>query len=76
MVATLGASTGNQTSYQSSRAKSFFGTPRGGRRTVPSRVPSSASARLPQPHDANRHRRFSMKTSVTAGDSTCSRRRR
>ena len=40
MVAALGASCGNQTSYQSSAAKRDFGTPRGGRRTVPIRRPS------------------------------------
>ena len=42
IVSTLGASSGNHTSYQSSAAKRDFGTPRGGRRTVPMRVPSPA----------------------------------
>ena len=38
--AALGASVGSQTSYQSSLANFVFGTPRGGRRTVPRRRPS------------------------------------
>src|SRR5690606_23391800 len=36
----LGERLGNQTSYQSCVANSDFGTPRGGRRTVPMRRPS------------------------------------
>jgi len=42
IVLTLGARLGNQTSYQFRAENSFFGTPRGGRRTVPIRVPSPA----------------------------------
>ena len=48
MSSALGASTGNQTSYQSSREKSALGTPRGGRRTVPRRVPSPAARAVPR----------------------------
>src|SRR5262245_30224967 len=47
MVAGLGARFGNHTSYQSCDANSLFGTPRGGRRTEPMRVPSFAALRSP-----------------------------
>ena len=45
--AALGANVGNQTSYQSSLANLAFGTPRGGRRTVPMRSPSPRRRVLP-----------------------------
>ncbi len=47
MVGTLGARFGNHTSYQFCGAKADFGTPRGGRRTVPMRVPSPSTRGLP-----------------------------
>src|SRR3989338_2446533 len=47
MVSRLGARLGNHTSYQFCDANSDFGTPRGGRRTVPMRVPSFATLWLP-----------------------------
>src|SRR5262245_51229673 len=47
MVGTLGARVGNHTSYQFREANSDFGTPRGGRRTVPIRGPSPALLALP-----------------------------
>lgn len=43
----LGARFGSQTSYQSSAAYRLLGTPRGGRRTVPRRTPSSLRRGLP-----------------------------
>lgn len=48
MIATLGASVGNQTSYQFWDENWAFGTPRGGRRTVPIRVPSFGSRGVPR----------------------------
>src|SRR5437763_1104515 len=42
MVATLGARVGNHTSYQFCELNFSLGTPRGGRRTVPMRVPSAS----------------------------------
>jgi hypothetical protein len=47
MVSTLGDRFGYQTSYQSCDANSAFGTPLGGRRTVPIRVPSPSALGLP-----------------------------
>jgi hypothetical protein len=47
MVSTLGARLGSQTSYQFCVANSDFGTPRGGRRTVPMRWPSPGLRALP-----------------------------
>lgn len=47
MVCTLGARFGNQTSYQFCDENSAFGTPRGGRRTVPMRRPSPSILLLP-----------------------------
>jgi hypothetical protein len=47
MVGTLGARVGYQTSYQFSDANFAFGTPRGGLRTVPMRVPSPCARGLP-----------------------------
>ena len=55
IVSTLGASTGNQTSYQLPDENCAFGTPRGGRRTVPMRSPSFAVARGTEPNDTNGH---------------------
>lgn len=46
-VSRLGARLGNQTSYQFRRVNSDFGTPRGGRRTVPMRRPSPSARGLP-----------------------------
>jgi hypothetical protein len=45
IVSADGARLGYQTSYQFCEANSVFGTPRGGRRTVPMRRPSPGSAR-------------------------------
>ena len=47
MVSTLGARLGNQTSYQFCPANASLGTPRGGRRTVPIRMPSPSTRALP-----------------------------
>jgi hypothetical protein len=47
MVSTLGARFGNHTSYQSCEANADFGTPRGGRRTVPMRRPSFFALGVP-----------------------------
>src|SRR5574337_2064627 len=47
MVSRLGARLGNQTSYQFRDENSALGTPRGGRRTVPMRVPSPSTRGLP-----------------------------
>jgi hypothetical protein len=47
IVSTLGARFGNQTSYQFFDANSVFGTPLGGRRTVPIRIPSPSIRSLP-----------------------------
>ena len=47
IVSGVGARFGNQTSYQLSAAKRSFGTPRGGRRTVPMRSPSPATRGVP-----------------------------
>eukprot|EP01137_Pigoraptor_chileana_P034650 Opistho-2@27513 len=47
MVSALGARLGYQTSYQFCAANCALGTPRGGRRTVPMRSPSSAPRALP-----------------------------
>jgi hypothetical protein len=44
-ASTEGASSGSQMSYQFCRACSAFGTPRGGRRTVPMRRPSPRARR-------------------------------
>src|SRR5664279_2160369 len=46
-VSRLGARLGNHTSYQFLEANSDFGTPRGGRRTVPIRNPSPTPLTLP-----------------------------
>ena len=46
-VSALGDRFGNQTSYQSCEANSDFGTPRGGRRTVPMRRPSFFALGVP-----------------------------
>src|SRR6185295_13837531 len=48
IVATEGARVGNHTSYQLSDANLTFGTPRGGRRTVPMRSPSSGWREVPR----------------------------
>src|SRR5215475_4910921 len=45
--AALGERLGSQTSYQLSFENRVFGTPRGGRRTVPSRTPSSGVRGVP-----------------------------
>src|SRR5512134_205345 len=47
MVSLLGARLGNQTSYQFCDENSVFGTPRGGRCTVPMRMPSPSLLLLP-----------------------------
>src|SRR5215468_8240904 len=47
MVGRLGARLGNQTSYQFWDANLDLGTPRGGRRTVPMRKPSSFALGVP-----------------------------
>jgi hypothetical protein len=48
MVPTLGARFGNHTSYQSCDENWAFGTPRGGLRTVPIRVPSPGMRGVPR----------------------------
>jgi hypothetical protein len=47
-VASLGESSGSHTSYQLSEANFAFGTPLGGRRTVPMRKPSPRSLGMPR----------------------------
>src|SRR5215475_7817161 len=47
IVGRLGARLGNQTSYQFCKANLDLGTPRGGRRTVPMRRPSSSARGVP-----------------------------
>src|SRR5881227_1290990 len=47
IVGRLGARLGNQMSYQFCDANLAFGTPRGGRRTVPMRRPSFLALGLP-----------------------------
>ena len=47
IVSTLGARLGNHTSYQLPDANCALGTPRGGRRTVPMRSPSSFALGVP-----------------------------
>ena len=47
MASRLGARFGNHTSYQFCDANMVLGTPRGGRRTVPMRVPSPSTRGLP-----------------------------
>src|SRR5438552_975276 len=65
MVSTLGARFGNQTSYQFRVAYSVLGTPRGGRRTVPMRVPSPSALALPS---------LTTRTTTVASDSHDARR--
>jgi hypothetical protein len=48
IASTLGARFGNHTSYQFCFENCAFGTPRGGRRTVPIRVPSLGSRGVPR----------------------------
>src|SRR5580765_3395935 len=64
-VSTLGARFGNHTSYQFRVANSVFGTPRGGRRTVPMRMPSPGVLWLP-----NRTTRTAMAHSHRTPDAT------
>ena len=55
IVSRLGASVGNHTSYQSWDANSAFGTPRGGRRTVPNSLALARRSRAAEADDANAH---------------------
>ena len=67
MVSRLGARLGNHTSYQFCFENCAFGTPRGGRRTVPIRSPSRGARGVPETDDAYAHRGFGFERSPSRG---------